>query len=284
MFQMNSPGNDKFVDVVVLADASSDYTDGSDGVYRVLRSAAPEGVTAMWNRCYKFWKLNTTSKLLILANNDILLGPGAIQTFLDAHARSESEDTAFVMGPLCLGRGCGKYYTYSKGGVERNFNKRLMKYLPESSSLGTTLGAEGITPPEAEIEKATAELQCILNDDKYRKRLRLDSDFESDSDSDRISAEYPKAKNGVLGYFMAFDRRVKQFEFASDVLFNTSTVNTGNEDRLWRLMRQHNASVRINTHCFVYHDKALTIPMTINRDNLSEIHSQKFHRRVGRGL
>ena len=72
---------------------------------------------------------------------------------------------------------------------------------------------------------------------------------------------------------MVFNRAIQRYEHAPGKLFDPRTVNIMNEDFLLNKLKRYKVRPRINTRCFIHHDKGLSVGgYKGNRDNLTYVH------------
>ena len=168
---LNATKNARVGDVLIAADAEPDFADGRP--YRVFNSDRPRGVTFQWNAMYKHWLENTSAPVLIIANNDILLPPGCVQSFVDAAAEIPEP---FMMSAVCYGIGCGVGKTGNQKLGSRGFPSELPYLFRPELRLAIRKGVQATRhpdTPQSDVQHIVDSTNCMLNDRETRRKCMV---------------------------------------------------------------------------------------------------------------
>ena len=134
---------------------------------------------------------------------------------------------------------------------------------PSSTKLGAGIGKCGINQGLDKLEYHSNIDVNIGNNYQLVQDTLLDKRYEQFNKLDIFN-----------GFFFGIDKRILEFEFNANNLFNPKLINICNEiDLHQRIYKKYKNKILYVKHAFIYHYKSLTIDIR-KRDNLNQLENK----------
>eukprot|EP01023_Acetabularia_acetabulum_P008100 TRINITY_DN13517_c0_g1_i10.p1 TRINITY_DN13517_c0_g1~~TRINITY_DN13517_c0_g1_i10.p1 ORF type:complete len:243 (-),score=16.01 TRINITY_DN13517_c0_g1_i10:1381-2109(-) len=218
-------------DVLVVDEISADGTIQyiQKRNIKYIRPEESMGVTHNWNLAYEYFMTHNQYDIMYISNNDVLVPNGAI----DELSKSLKNCDCDLVSPLSTM--WGKGHRKLEEGLETIFGVDDTKI---QHMVNQDINYQSVQNALTQFKEQTNVPQCQLN----------------------------LVQDTFNGFFYGFKKDIQRIAFNQTMLFDPANKNIHQENDLTDRLRENSMKICLNTYTFIFHYKASTIPMYIDRN------------------